>query len=218
MFKSMLAALLLIGSSAAAAEGAARFSIGGVALEAAVPAGYCLPREEQAAAVRTLAAGDSRNVTHLALLACTPAQGQVSSYILLKTPNEAVSATLELDQFLADAGAAFDNPAFKAMLESGELQEESEASMGKAMGAKIDLAGDLRPLGKDERCAYIGGVMQVKSPAADYRIAIGMCMTVVGGRLLTINWYGPDRGSAGVAELLVKAKRLAGGIAKSPAS
>jgi hypothetical protein len=77
---------------------------------------------------------------------------------------------------------------------------------------KGDLSGDVRPLGKDERCAYLGGVMQVKSATSDYRISIGICMTVVAGRLLTINWYGPDKGSAGVGELLVRAKRLAVGI------
>jgi hypothetical protein len=217
MLKRLMAVLVLVASPAAAAERTAQFSIGGVPLKAAVPAGYCLPQGAQVDAIRTVAAGDTRNVTHLALLACAPPGGQVASYILLKTPNEAVNATLDLQTFLADAGAAFDSPAFKAMLDSGELHDESEASMGKAMGAKIDLSGEVRPRGRDERCAYLGGTMQVKSANSDYKVSIGMCMTVVAGRLLTINWYGPDQGSAGVGELLVKAKRLAVGIQGTPA-
>jgi hypothetical protein len=212
MLKRLVAVLVFVGPPAAAAEGAAQFSIGGVAMTTPVPAGYCLPQGPQIQAVKTVAAGDARNVTHLALLECAAPGGQIASYILLKTPNEAVNATLDLDRFLADAGAAFESPAFKEMLDSGKLHDESEASMGKAMGAKIDLAGAVRPLGKDERCAYLGGVMQVTSATSDYKISIGMCMTVVAGRLLTINWYGPDKGSAGVGELLVKAKRLAAGI------
>jgi hypothetical protein len=212
MLKRSMAVLVLVGSPAAAAAETAQFSIGGVAITSPVPAGYCLPQGPQVQAVNTVAAGDARNVTHLALLACAPPGGQVASYILLKTPNEAVNATLDLNRFLADAGAAFESPAFKEMLDSGKLHDESEQSMGKAMGARIDLSGDVRPLGKDERCAYLGGTMHVKSGTSDYKVSIGMCMTVVAGRLLTINWYGPDKGSAGVRELLVKARGLAAGI------
>ena len=42
-----------------------------------------------------------------------------------------------------------------------------------------------------------------------YSLAVGSCITAVGGRVLTVNRYGPDGGAASVARLLVKAKGLA---------
>ena len=218
MLKSVLAILVLLGSPAAAQEKVAEYRSGGVNFKVPVPPGYCLPKESQFDALRAAAAGDNRNVTHLALLACNiAADGSIPEYILFKTPNEVVNATLELGQFLAEAGAAFESPALAELLASGKLTEESEASISKALGSKVDLSGGVRPLGKDERCAYMGGTMQVQRAAIAYKFSVGTCMTVVAGRLMTINWYGPDKGAAGVAALLAASKRLAVSIRGAPA-
>jgi hypothetical protein len=218
MYKRLVAVLVLFGSTAAAAQSSADFRSAGAAFNVPLPAGYCLPKGAQIDAARVVAAGDTRNVTHLTLMPCDLSAGALPGYILLKTPNESLSATYNLKAFLDSAGAAFESPEFKALVASGKINEESEASMSQALGTRVDLDGVIRPLGKDERCAYLGGTVRVRSGAADNRVSVGICMTVVAGRLLTINWFGPDKGSAGVAELLVKSKGLAGRIQGKPLS
>ena len=217
-FRLLVAALVLAACPASAAEPKATFRSGGVDFELAVPAGYCLPKGPQIEVAELVAAGDKQNVTHLMLVPCAPKTGIADDYILLKTPVQAILATLDRQQFLKEAGAAFDSPEMNALLSSGKVAQESGQSVSEVLGTRVDLSGNLRPIGKDDVCAYLGGTMAVASNAASYRISVGMCMTVVAGRLITINWYGPDKGSTGVAELLVKAKRLAGEMSGAPAS
>jgi hypothetical protein len=58
----------------------------------------------------------------------------------------------------------------------------------------------------------------VTSDQVSYPISIATCITVIAGRALTINWYGPDRGSVGVAELMIRARRFAERITGHPPS
>jgi hypothetical protein len=219
MAKMWAAAALATAIPSAAAEAApAAFRSGGVEFQVPPPAGYCLPRGDQIDVAQLLAAGDPLNVTHLTLLPCAEKSAGSHDYIVLKTPKEALLVRLELAPFLKEIGAAFDSQEFKAGIASGTYLQESGKSMSAVMGTQIDLTGDVRPLGKDDRCAYIGGTLKVAAKLANYTLAVGMCMTVVAGRLITINWYGPDTGSRGVAELLMKSKRLAAEMSSKPAS
>ena len=211
--------MLVTGSApAAAAAPAAEFRSGGLEFQVPMPEGYCLPAGSDVDIAQLVAAGDSANVTHLTLVPCSKKQGLADDYIILKTPKAVLLVTFDRPQFLEELGAAFGSPELSSALASGKLLEQSGKEMGEVIGVPVDLTGEIKPLGKDDVCAYLGGTINVSSAAASYRIAVGMCMTVVAGRVLTINWYGPDRGSAGVASLLLKSKRLAGQITGKPAS
>lgn len=218
MLKMLAAALVALTPAAAVRAAPASFRSGGVEFQMPIPAGYCLPKGSQIDIVQLLAAGDDRNVTHLTLLPCVEKKGIDRDYIVLKTPKEALLVPLDRAKFLEELGAVFESQEFRSELASGNILQESGKAAGAVVGTPIDLTGDIRPLGKDERCGYMGGTLKVASAVANYTLAVGMCMTVVAGRLLTINWYGPDTGSRGVAELLQKSRRLAGEISGKPAS
>ena len=85
------------------------------------------------------------------------------------------------------------------------------------MGHPFDLRGDVRPLGRDQSCAYLGGTVDVKTPVKSYAIANGTCMTAVSDRVIATFWYGPDTSSAGIRRLLDKAKGLALAVRRRPA-
>jgi hypothetical protein len=192
----------------------ASFQVGGVSFRLPLPSGYCLPRGAQVEVARLVAAGDPQNVTNLTLFPCNApvdAEGLSAQkdYILIKTPKQAVDAEVARDALLQGMGEAFESPAFAQAMASGQFLKESGKGVSDVVGRKVDLSGTVAPRGKDDLCAYLGGIMSVASSIKSYSLAVGSCITAVGGRVLSVYWYGADERPAGVARLLVKAKGLA---------
>ena len=213
----VMAALLLASATAAGATGpTASFRFGGVEFEAPIPEGYCLPQGAEIDVAQLVAAADQDNVTHLTLYRCGPQDGVRTDYILVKTPRQALFANLEREQALVAMSQVFENPEFESALDSAP--EQVEGNVSSVVGREVDLTGRIRPLGRDETCAYMGGTFQVTGEQISYPISAGVCMTVVSGRLVSINYYGPDRGEAGVRDLLVRAKGFAESLSGRPAS
>ncbi|HEX8063870.1 MAG TPA: hypothetical protein VF535_11715 [Allosphingosinicella sp.] len=207
-----------IGSTALAAAppppADASFRVGTVEFRLPLPAGYCLPRGLQVDVAQLVAAGDAQNVTDLTLFPCRsavsgPELGSQKDYILIKTPKQALLTQVTREALLQGLGEAFENPAFAEALASGKLVKDAGQEVSEVMGTKVDLSGNVAPRGKDEFCAYVGGTMAVSSALASYTLSVGACITAVGGRILTVYWYGPDEGPASVARLFLKAKGLA---------
>ncbi|HEX9963564.1 MAG TPA: hypothetical protein VGB04_01105 [Allosphingosinicella sp.] len=200
--------------AAGSASGEASFSVGGVEFRLPLPSGYCLPRGQQADVARLVAAGDTANATHLTLFPCDAAVdasglGDQKDYILIKTPKQALNAQVTREELLLGLGEAFESPAFAQALASGQLLKEAGKGVSNVAGRTVDLSGNVAPRGKDELCAYLGGVMAVASSVKSYTLAVGTCITAVGGRVLSVYWYGSDERPTGVARLLVKTKGLA---------
>lgn len=200
--------VILAMASAPAAAAPLQFRISGVELTVPVPEGYCLPGGAHADAAQLVAAADDQNVTHAMLVRCGAAEA-ANDYILLKTPKQALLATVGRKELLDAVGAEFDSPLFAEELASGKLMGEVGSSLGTVLGTQVDLSGSFGPRGKDDVCAYLGGTMDVNSPVASYALSAGSCITAVEGRIIVVHWYGPDRGAAGVAELLRKSRGLA---------
>lgn len=203
-------ALLLAGSPAIAAESPrASFSINNIRFSLEIPPGYCEPEGAEIEAARVLAAGDQLNVTHLTLIPCESGASASADYILIKTPAVVLGATVQRGEFLQMLGDAFANTELMANLTSDRVFAESGRGVSEAFGTEVDLSGSIRPLGRDDMCGYIGGAVRVSSAAGDYNVSFGACLTAISGRIMSVYWYGPDRGSAGIADLLIKAKGLA---------
>lgn len=207
-----------LGAAPLAAAGPApretSFNVGGVEFGLPLPSGYCLPRGQQTDIARLVAAGDTANVTHLTLFPCdapldASALGGQKDYILIKTPKQALNAQVTRDELLQGLGDAFESPAFTEALASGQLLKEAGKGVSNVVGRTVDLSGNVARRGKDDLCAYLGGVMAVASSVKSYTLAVGTCITAIGGRVLSVYWYGSDERPAGVARLLVKTKGLA---------
>jgi hypothetical protein len=220
--RTILAALSLgaacLGSTALPAAppvpAEASFQVGGIGFQMPLPSGYCLPRGAQVEIARLVAAGDTQNVTNLTLFPCNaPVEaedlGEQKDYILIKTPKQAVNAEVTREALLQGMGEAFESPAFTQAMASGQFLKEAGKGVSDVVGRKVDLSGTVAPRGKDDVCAYLGGTMVVTSTIKSYTLAVGACITAVGGRILTVYWYGADERPSGVARLLVKTKGLA---------
>ena len=188
----------------------ATFNVGGVELILPLPDDYCLPvTAAEIGGAQILAAGDTTNVTHLQIGRCDIAQPNARfDYTLVKTPRSVLAATVGRSSLIAGVGDEFNNPVTLANFDFGK----AGADVSVAFGKTVTLAGAIKPLGRDDMCAYLGGVIDVKTGDMAYAQAVGACITAVGGRVVIVYRYGPDNTPAGVAKLVVEAKSVAGSI------
>ncbi len=209
-------ALLIFGAQLTFAESANQnetvaINIGGTPIIAPIPAGYCIPSGKFVTVAQLLAAVDRRNVTHATFYACADGKNidKNADYILLKTPNEALIAKLTLNKLLTEIGSVFDNTFFIKAINSEKMDHDLEKSMKSVLHTDVNAAVNIRPLGKDDRCAYMGGTAKLEGSGLTSNVAVGLCMTVVGDRLISINYYGSDTSIKGVVNLTKKAKAYA---------
>lgn len=208
------ASLLLLADTPAAAEpgktGQAQFRMAAIDFSVSVPSGYCLPQGKNSDIAQMIAAADSQNITHLTIPLCN--NDEWMDYYILKTPKKVITTVVDLPEFLSAMGKAFDNPAIKKFIANEQIDQQVEKDLAQIFGGKIDFSGEIKPLGKDERCAYLGGVGEFKNVPQPYKIAIGACMTVVSKKVITVYSYGPRIDNDGVLNEIKKARALAGKI------
>lgn len=196
-------AVLAAGPAAAQRGGNLSFSVGAVDFVAPLPAGYCLPLGAQAESAKRTAALDTDNVTLLTLDSCG-AGADASDYAIVKTPAALVDTPMTLRKLLRD-------PAF-----ARQTRPEAPADAEKAMeddlsaraGAPVDLVGGVGGMGHDEVCGYLAGTISAQGSASGV-FSLGGCMTVVGGRVVTIFFYGRGGDVATVRRLMAKARAFA---------
>jgi hypothetical protein len=217
-----LAAAMIAVEPVRAAEvqkGILSFRSGGVAFKMPLPKGYCLPSGTDIDAAQLMAAGDTENVTHALLVRCDANSGEAlgaKDYLILQTPRQALLAPVTRGELLQAVGAEFEKPEFSAAIAGGEIEQEVEKSFGKVLGTEVTFDGAIRPLGRDDVCAFMGGVIEFKAVAVGYKISAASCITSIGNRVMAINWYGPDTHAAAIAELLKKARGVAESMTGEP--
>jgi hypothetical protein len=219
LFTCVASALAVVATQTpAVAQESASFRFAGMQFEVPLPAGYCVPRGEDVDSAQVLAAADPGNVTHLTLVPCRPGEGPgAAEYILIKTPVQALTVRIGREQFLSGMEAAFRDGPFNSAAFRESINADAARNLERVTRTPVNLGGIVRPLGLDATCAYLGGTVEVRSPGANFQRAVGICMTAISDRPLNINWYGPDRGSDGVADLLVRSRALAERITATPA-
>ena len=214
---SVLVLAVAASAETAAAQPLASFDSAGVHFEVPVPSGFCPPQGELAEFAQRAATADVQNVSHLTFYDCDQ-QGseRIVDYILIKTPRPALGARVTREQLMADLGAEFAAAPSGGSMLSDESLEAIEGRIASAMGTRLNLAGAVRPLGRDSECAYLGGTFTVTGPTGTFTVAAAACITTVADRVITINWYGADRGSEGMVEMLARARHLASRIRGTP--
>ena len=187
----------------------ATFQVGGVNFAMQLPSGYCLPTGQHAALAQLLAATDPTNVTDVALFRCgAPVITDADDYTIIKTPVRVLTETVTRQQVLESVGAEFDKPEFAVLLKSGAIDKQVADNFNKAVPADAKFDGALRPLGRDDTCAYIGGTVAVEGKGLRYTQAVGGCITSIGGRVVLIFRYGIKTGTEDVLQLLRESKAL----------
>lgn len=165
-----------------------------------------------------IAAGDTASVTHVTFKRCS---GNftlgANDYILIKTPTSMLSVNVDRPALIKELGAQFADPVAVAETSSALNRTDAGADLSRVLGTKVELKGEVKPLGHDEVCAYMGGQIEVKSAATSYLQPTGVCITSVGGKVVTIGRYGTDLTPAAIATLLRETRVIALSIRAAPA-
>jgi hypothetical protein len=202
--KMAVAALAVTAASPAMAQ--VELKVGGVGFAMALPGGYCVPSHpDDVARMKFAESLDGDHVTLVSLVPCK--RGDMTDYILIKAPKRAVNQTVTLDQLMRQIGPEFDrqngnNIAIPA----------TEAKLGGALSAQhgesVDVALALGPRGRDKSCAYIGGTVRSDGLAGNV-VAVGGCITAIGGRMLMVTLYGAGDKPETVSRLLRNSRAIA---------
>jgi hypothetical protein len=214
-----LAAAGLLGAGQALAQQApatARFNVGSVAMDAKLPAGFCEPSGAAIAAARLTAASDPGNATDLTLYPCTDTSGAPPEYFLVKTPRNLLDTAMTREELLKALTAELEDPSFSAEKLSSEANSSASDSVSKASGVQVQVKTDIRPLGRDGECAYMGGVVALTAGSQSGSVNVGGCITAVGNRVVMVFYYRAGSNIAEAAKLLPAAKALAMAITPRP--
>ena len=156
---SRLAILALLGAVCAidtAQAAPVPFRIGAVELTMPLPAGFCEPSKNAAAAVQLLAAADDVNLTHLTMLPCDDGSLSKPDYVIVKTPKTMLLATLTRETLLAELAKVFDATTYKPL---PGTNDNIEKRFEELVGEHPEILGAVKPLGRDDICSYMGGVL-----------------------------------------------------------
>lgn len=177
------------------------FTVHGEAFAVAAPDGYCAPTGALAARMETSNSWDSQNLTPVSLHRCET-DGQ--DYVIIKTPRADERIALARPEFLGVMKQQFT----AEVIEQGLALGSSDLSRGS--GTDVKIGGDTFGYrGADDVCVYLGGALE--AAGADGRKIqgqVGVCVTLVRGRLLTVNAYDFSPG-ADAATLTARARAMA---------
>ncbi|URW75947.1 hypothetical protein M9980_01570 [Sphingomonas donggukensis] len=216
MFKVAIVAAVAAATLAAADTAPVQaWQVAGVEMSMKTPAGFCAPTGTGAGVAQMVAATDEASVTHLTMFQCGDADGSKPDYFMVKTPKAALTVTTERAPFLDSIAAAMKTPTIQARI--GTVTNEDVAkNFDKVFGDRPDIGGAIKPLGRDDVCVYLGGVMSYKTPLISYSRAVSGCITAVGGKVITITRYS-DGVPANVVKHLATVRAMALAVnAKAP--
>ncbi|WP_066796394.1 hypothetical protein [Sphingomonas soli] len=195
----------------AAAQQVTAFKIGAVAIEGSLPAGFCTPTGDAIEKARIGAAADTGNVTHATFYSCAQMRGggRIDDYFLIKTPSNLLDTELAREEVLTQLTAEFDDPNFSEEKLSRQAGEEASKGISKASGTATEVTTDIRPLGRDKDCAYMGGIVAASTAEGSFALNVAGCITAVGDRMVMVFRYAKGTNVAGAAALLPDARKLA---------
>lgn len=193
---------------ALAADDAVQFTIADKALAMPAPAGYCLPEGFAAEIAEKTAMIDDDNKTLATFVDCRGNGGPaaMANYVLIKSPNSAAKFAMEKDEaldLLESVGKSPNAPKFDEAMAS-KIADDAEETFGK----RVELTGTVGYAGRDADCVYLAGRLALKDNPNGQSLWLGACMTVVGGKVLTVYRY-DARSTAKVADLKAHAKKVA---------
>jgi hypothetical protein len=202
MMMGGLAMLALAVAAPAWAQETMKFSVGSVSYTAPIPEGYCLPKcAEEKRRVESVAAYDDENLSVISLISCGPNANNLDSFVI-KVPRNLVNAPMKLPDLLGNA--EFAQTDVLAPTDDDQMAQV----VNRQTGLDATVETEIRILGHDDVCGYLGGTVAVSAGDKVY-VTVAGCITVVGDRMLMVIFSGPGNNPADVGRLRRKARAFA---------
>lgn len=181
------------------------FEVGNVTLTAIVPDGYCVPEGRAAEFAQRVASGDRDHIIYLTANVC----GETwpwSDYFAVRTPVAAVPLIITNTQFQKVM-----EPLLKQAAKRGEGAKRASEQMSEVVQARVEMKGRIAFLGKDDICLYRGGILEIAAGAgwSAYSVAMVDCLTVSGGKVLTVARLGRGKTSKEMEAMLPSVRAFA---------
>ena len=211
MMKWVLAgAALMVPGTVHAAD--VTFTVHDVTLKATIPAGYCIPVNNDKLIADALATGDKDNVTLATLIRCDHAgrtEGPGNDYMLIKAPVSALSASMPRAEFLAALAGEFGKAEWQSGESKKQVTDHAAKGLSDAFNTPVDIQGDIAPRGTDDECAYLGGTLTVNGGGVSYPIILGGCITSAANKVVGVYTYDEPGKGGGVAGKMRTARNVA---------
>lgn len=185
----------------------ATFSVGATRLQLQLPEGYCVADEdpEFAAMIR----GDTAlNETHLVLMRCGEHRPEHDFYVI-KSRLDMHDRQMTRASYFRLLRPQFDSPQAR----------ENLAAMTRGVAGRdtgLSVTGGLKPMGMDESCAYIGGVMSFSKDGKGLGIVQGTCATALPNAVFAVYSTGFGETDAEVMRHIGDARALAMQVTLAP--
>lgn len=181
--------LLSAAPAVAQQTGIVEMQVGDQSLQFPLPMGFCEPASELRAYTQAMAASDPVNVTTSTLVACNRGPSVVwnSNYVLIKAPTRSLQMRTTKAEALPLLEAVFTGPDAPKFDEA--MTNEIGNSTERTLGTRLEVRGAYGFAGRDADCVYLAGPLQVESQGKKVVGQVGSCITVAGGKLLTVNVY-----------------------------
>ena len=196
-------------SSGGSTGNRAEFMIGSQRFTVNIPAPYCLASDAQLRDARANDNVSPNGPTLFLANRCTNSKDDTAYYVLGSAPPLFGQSDITTQQLIAamSANHIFDNPGASA----GYAKELSK-QLSENTHQKTDISTAITDRGHDERCAFIGGQVDVSVSGQHQQRSSGACFTAVGGRVIVLAAYGPPGDDSAVPPLLQVLSAFAAGV------
>lgn len=188
----------------------AQFSIGSVAMEVPAPDGFCLPTKQAAAVLQMHDRLDPVNATLAIFLPCAKADDPSSAdFFVIKSPRAMTNTPVTRSQLIKtlreQSSALGDSERILSDDDETAINENAKENVGVDPKVKTDL----RVMGTDEDCVYMGGTVLVAAVEPAATSVVGVCISAIGNRMFAAYRFIPGSQMKEARPLLPLARKLA---------
>lgn len=207
----VLAATLMLTAPAIAQNTGAKpavFAVEGKEYTYQFPASYCLPVGDDYFAAQRVAELDTANHTAASLDLCGT-RGQ--DYIHIKSPRQGAQMQMSKPQFIEEMSGFLRSEAGMAVAQQG--MDEGVAEIDKAIEGDVSVGStEIAYAGYDSDCVYMAGRPIIAVNGRDTRALIATCLTIVDGRMFSVNVYDFTQKSTSIEPLKARSRAIAATI------
>ena len=188
----------------------ATFDIGGVSFRFRVPDGFCLPNDRNLKRYQGALAFNDMNTVFVTAYKRNGGKFSYDGTIYISSPDLTLAMQFNRKGLLDSLGDEFNKPENLAWMESGGPDNISSKDLSKAFGPGISVKSRMKPMGRDNVCAYLGGGSVTFRNDKNLGSAnVGTCITVVQKKLIQITVAGTKGDPSNLISLLRETKSIA---------
>ena len=206
----LAAALVLAAPALAQNDGAkpAVFAVEGKEYTYSFPKEYCLPVGDGYFVALRAAEIDTENFTAASLDFCGTSG---LDYIHIKSPKQGALMEMTKPEFIAEMSDFLRSESGMAVAQQG--MDEGSAKVDDAIEGDVSIsATEIAYAGQDSDCVYLAGRPIVGVDGRNTQVVIATCLTLIDGRMFSVNVYDFRQKGASVDTLKARSRAIAASI------